>query len=61
LRFASEFFGALVMWDGEVGGIEIFRNPVPFNTTPLTETHVGLVIALREEETLEPAEADDNN
>jgi len=61
LRFVSEFFGALVMWDGEIGDIEIFRNPEPFNTTPLTETQLGLVMAVREDEDETEAPAEDND
>jgi len=63
LRFVSEFFGALVMWDGEIGGIEIFRNPEPFNQSPITEVHGGMAMAFREDEyeIIAPTDdADDN-
>ncbi|MCL2357247.1 MAG: stalk domain-containing protein [Defluviitaleaceae bacterium] len=59
LRFVSEFFGALVTWDGEAGGIEILRNPAPFNPTPVQEAHGNPAQALREDEdeTEAPAES----
>jgi hypothetical protein len=64
LRFVSEFFGALVEWDGATQGIGIIRDAAP-PTNPSTEetATANLVMAMREDEddtTAPTAETDDN-
>jgi len=64
LRFISEFFGALVEWDGATGGIEIIWDSAPPNNTNTeatadTNTASSVVMALREEDADSPTQAED--
>jgi hypothetical protein len=65
LRFISEFFGALVEWDGTTQGIGIIRDAAPPNNTNTkatadTNTASSVVMALREEDADSPTQAEDN-